>query len=139
MLKTLKFPLIYAIELLLWLPLLAGGYTTMSFVASRPIATLDLHGRSLPASWEAAVPNHGRFLQGYLIASHPAAFALGLAALLGSAWLLYRVQRAQAWQRGAGSNASATAHTIAHACVFAALAVVGYWLVTRVLIGVEPV
>jgi hypothetical protein len=137
MLKNLKFPLIYAVETLLWLPLMAAFYGTVSFLAAKPIVSLDLQGRSLPAGWEAAVPNHGKFLQGYLISNHPAAFSLTIAVLLGSAFLLYLVQRAQMAQRKEAGASGATAHKVAHACVFAVLAVLGYFLVTHVLVGVS--
>ena len=137
MLKSLKFPLIYVVEALLWLPLLAAFYGAALFLAATPIANLELQGKSLPASWEAAVANHGKFLQGYLISSHPVIFALTLAVLLSSAFLLFRVHKVQAAQRQAARSSGAMAHTIAHGCVFALLAVVGYLFVTRVLVGVS--
>jgi hypothetical protein len=137
MLTNLKFPLLYAVEVLLWLPLLATFYGAISFVAAKPVASLDLQGKSLPAGWEAAVPTHGKFLQGHLVSSHPVAFASIIAVLLASAFLLYRVHRAQAAQRQAAGLVGARAHTIAHGCVFAILAVLGYVLVTRVLVGVS--
>src|SRR5688572_14572971 len=111
MLKQLKFPLIYIVEFLLWLPLLAGFAITTSFLAAKPIATLDLQGKSLPASWEAAVLNHGRFLEGYLISSHPFTFSLGLALLAASIAVLYLVHKAQAFQRQSDGPAHSTAHT----------------------------
>lgn len=137
MFNNLKFPLIYVVEVLLWLPLLAAVYGAASFVAAKPIASLDLQGKVLPAGWEAAIPNHGNFLQGHLISSHPVAFALSIAVLLGSAFLLYRVHKAQAAQRLADGPFGAKAHTIARGCVFAMLAVLGYVLITRVLVGVS--
>jgi hypothetical protein len=137
MLKKLKFPLIYLAELLLWLPIIAGFYTTISFVAAKSIASLDLQGKSLPTTWEAAVHNHGSFLQGYLIANHPIAFALGILSLFGPAIPLYFVHKAQVWQRQEAKTASASAHTIAHLCVVALLAAIGYFVISHVLVGVS--
>jgi hypothetical protein len=137
MLKNLKFPLLYVVTTLLWLPLVAAFCGTVSFLAAEPIASLDLQGKSLPAGWEAAVPNHGKFLQGYLISNHPVAFSLSVTALLGSAFLLYLVQRAQMAQLKEAGASGAAAHKVAQACVVAVLAALGYFLVMHVLVGVS--
>jgi len=137
MLKKLKFPLIYAVEILLWLPLMAAFYGAVSFVASKPIASLDLQGKSLPASWEAAVPNHDKFLQGYLPSNHPVTFSLIIGTLLVSAFLLYRVQMAQLAQRKATTPSGVRAHTVAHTCVFVILAALGYFLIDHFMVGVS--
>ncbi|GAB3358676.1 hypothetical protein GCM10027430_29340 [Lysobacter tyrosinilyticus] len=137
MLRNLKFPLLYVMTTLLWLPLMAAFYGVFSFLAAKPFASFDLQGKSLPASWEAAVPNHGKFLQGYLISNHPVAFSLCVAALLGGNYLLYLVQRAQLAQAKEASASGAIAHKIANVCVVAVLAAIGYFLVMRVLVGVS--
>jgi hypothetical protein len=137
MLKNLKFPLLHVVTTLLWLPLIAAFYGTISFLAAQPIASLDLQGKSLPANWEAAVPNHGKFLQGYLISNHPVAFSLSVAVLLGGNYLLYLVQRAQLAQAKEAGASGAMAHRIANACVVAVLATLGYFLVMHVLVGVS--
>ena len=138
MLKTLKFPWLYIIELVLWLPLLAGFVTTVAFVAAKPIASLDLQGRSLPATWEAAVSNRGKFLEGYLISNHPTAFAFGVLLLLGAAVALYPVYKAQLSQRQSDGESRVTAHKIAHVCVAVALMGLSYFLFTQYLVGVSP-
>lgn len=112
-------------------------YGAMSFLATQPIASLELQGKALPAGWEAAIPNHGKFLQGYLISNHSVIFALTIALLVGTSLLLYQVQKAQSVQREASGSAGAKAHTLAHSCVFAVLALAGYLLVTQVLVGVD--
>jgi hypothetical protein len=104
MLKKLKFPLIYILELALWFPLFAGFVTVVAFIAAEPIASLDLVGKSLPPTWEAAVANHGKFLERYLIANHPVAFTLGVLLLIGSAAALIR------YTRQCCSSANLTAH-----------------------------
>ena len=138
MLKTLKFPLIYIIELVLWLPFLAGFAITASFLASKPISDLDLQGKSLPATWEAAIANHGKFLEGYLIANHPVAFSVGVALLLLSTAVLYPVHKAQMSQHQAAEPSQKIAHTIAHVVVGAVLLGIGYLFMTRYLVGVAP-
>jgi hypothetical protein len=138
MLKDLKFPLLYVAEVLLFLPLLAGFVGIISFLAAAPLSTLDLRGKSLPADWEAAVPNHGKFLPGYLIANHPIMFAFTIVLLLGSVAVLYRVQRAQALQLKEAHVASANSHKIARGVVFAVWAAITFVLVMRVLVGVSP-
>ncbi|UUF00112.1 hypothetical protein NDY24_10805 [Xanthomonas hortorum pv. pelargonii] len=139
MLKNMKFPLLYVVELLLWLPLIVSFYATSTFLSAKPIAALDLQGKSLPAGWEAAVPSHGKFLQGYLISNHPAAFGCSAVIMAGSAFLLYRVNRAQAVQRAAADSRGNRSHLIANGFVFATLAMIGYVLLTRVLVGVSAV
>ena len=138
MLKYLRFPLLYAIELLLWLLLLAGFANTASFLAAKPIASLGLQGKSLPPSWEAAVPNHGRFLEGLLFSSHPYRFALGLALIALSAVALYLVSRAQVAQRQAADHSRKAAHNIARFTVAAGLVAIGYFVLTKVMVGVSP-
>jgi hypothetical protein len=130
-LKNLKFPLIYVIESLLYLPLMAAFYAMISFVEAKPIASLDLQGKLLPATWEAAVPSHGKFLQGYLISNHPLAFSAIVVVLLSAALGLVFVQKAQVEQRKAAAPSGTRAHTIAHACAFAALAVIGFCAVNK--------
>ena len=138
MLKSLRFPFLYAIELLLWLLLLAGFASTVSFLAAMPITSLGLQGKSLPPSWEASVPNHGRFVEGFLVSSHPYRFGLGLALLAISAVALYLVSRAQVAQRQSADHSRKIAHNIARFIVAAALVAVGYCVVTQVLVGVSP-
>jgi len=137
MLKRLKFPWIYVIELVLWLPLVTGFIATIAFVASQPITDLKLAGKSLPKTWEAAVPNHGKSLEGYLINSHPFAFAAALVLFLASAVSLYHVHKAQLWQLK-NAPGLATAHKLAQAGVFAILAALGYVVLTQLLVGVSP-
>ncbi|UJB19141.1 MULTISPECIES: hypothetical protein [Lysobacter] len=139
MLKKLKFPLIYILELALWFPLFAGFVTVVAFIGAEPIASLDLDGRSLPPTWEAAVANHGKFLEGYLIANHPVAFGLGVLLLVGSAAALYQVHKAMLFQRQSDGASRAMAHNIAHVCVGAAVLALGYIAVMNLFVGVSPV
>jgi hypothetical protein len=139
MLKTARFPILHIIEIVLWLPLLASFVSVVSFIASQPIASLNLEGKSLPSSWEAAVPNHGRFLPGYVVANHPIMFTCSLLGLAGSAAMLYVVHRAQMTQQAEASPELKRAHKIGQICVVAAVAAMSYILVMRVLVGVSPV
>ena len=135
MLRELKFPLIYAVELLLWASLLTAFYGMVSFLASKPIHSLNLQGKSLPGHWEAAVPNHGKYLQGYLVSSHPVAFSLVVVALLCNTFLLYLAHKAQSAQRQAGGSSGALAHKVAHGSVVTILAGLGYLVLSFVLVG----
>ena len=139
MLRNLKFPLIYILETLLWLPLFGSLVSLASFLAATPVAAIDLKGKSLPSGWEAAVKNHGNYLQGYVIENHPLAFAFSIALLVGSAALLYHVHKCQLWQRNEAGAAHASAHKIAQLVVFATLGIIGYVLVMHILVGVIPV
>lgn len=139
MLKNLKFPLIYLIEIMLWLPLISGFYLSTLFIGAKPLNVLNLHGKSLPATWEAAVTNHGKFLQGYLISNHPFMFALSLTLWLGSAFLLYKVHRKIELQCKELGPEYATRHKIANTTVFIIVGAFGFFLITHVLIGIEPI
>jgi hypothetical protein len=134
MLKNLKFPLLYLAELLVWMPLMAGFYGAVSFIFSTPITSPQLQGKSFPASWEAAVPNHGKFLEGYLIYSHPIAFVLTVGLVISSAYLLRKIQLAQVSQREAGGPSVAVAHKVANGCVVAALAAIAYFFIDRLFV-----
>lgn len=138
MLKSVRFPFLYVIEFLLWFPLLAGFANTASFLAAKPIASLDFQGKSLPPSWEAAVANHGGFLEGFLVSSHPLRFGLGLALLAGASVALYPVYQAQMSQRQAADQSHKIAHNIAHFVVAAGLVAIGYFALTHVLVSVAP-
>ena len=138
MLKTSRFPILYVVEFLLWLPLLAGFAITASFLAAKPIGSLDLQGKSLPSSWEAAVANHGKFFEGFLISSHPLAFGLGLALLAVSAAILYPIHKAQALQRQAAGASHKTAHNIAHFLVAAFVIAIAYLAFAQILVSVAP-
>lgn len=135
MLRELKFPLVYVFELLLWVPLVGAFYGAVSFLASKPIHSIDLQGKSLPAEWEAAVPNHGKYLQGYLVSNHPFAFSVVIAVLLCAVYLLFRVHKAQSAQRQAEGPSGALRHKVAQGCVVAILAVVGYFVLSLFLVG----
>jgi hypothetical protein len=138
MLATLRFPWIYVLELLLWVPLCAGFVAITAFLGSTPIAELGLVGKSLPLSWEAAVSNHGRFLEGFLIGSPPLAFVGALVLLFGSATVLYLVQRAQLNQLREATGRMANAHRAAQTLVFVAIAITFYLVFTNFLTGVVP-
>jgi FtsH-binding integral membrane protein len=135
MLRKLKFPLLYVFELLLWVPLVGTFYGAVSFLASKPIHSLNLQGKSLPAHWEAAVPNHGKYLQGYLVSNHPLAFCVVIAVLLCAMYLLFRVYKEQSAQRQAEGPSGALSHKVAQGCVVAILAGVGYFVLSLVLVG----
>jgi hypothetical protein len=136
MLSRLPFPLIYVLEALVVVPLLGGFVAVTSFLAADPVASLNLHGKHLPSTWEAAVPNHGNFLRGYLISNHPVAFAAAVALLIVSAVALYPIHREQVAQRTAAQGAQLRLHKIANACVFAVWGLYGYILIWHLLVGV---
>ena len=136
MLSRLPFPLVYVLEALVVVPPLGGFVGVTSFLAADPVASLDLHGKHLPATWEAAVPNHGNFLRGYLISNHPVAFAAVVALLIASGVTLYFIHRAQLAQRSAAQGAQLRLHKIANVCVFAVWGLYGYILIWHLLLGV---
>lgn len=138
MLKTLKFPLIYVLELALGLLLFTSFVLVLAFVAADPVASLDLAGKSLPPTWEAAVPNHGKFLEGYLIANHPVAFALAVALLAASAATQYPVGKAILAQRESDGASRVMVHSIAHICVVVAWFTIACMVQYYFLAGVSP-
>jgi hypothetical protein len=129
MLKDLRFPLLYLTEALLFLPTATGFFGVASFLGAKPISGINLHGKVLPSTWEAAVFNHGRYLQGYLIGNHPAIFAAFLALFLASGIATHRVRLAQVAQASNAEPTKASAHKIANACVFGTWGVLGFVLV----------
>ena len=136
MLSRLPFPLIYVLEALVVAPLLGGFVGVTSFLAADPVTSPNLRGKHFPVTWEAAVPNHGNFLRGYLISNHPAAFMAVVALLIASGVALYFIHRAQLVQRSAAQGSKLRLHKIASACVFAVWGLYGYILIWHLLVGV---
>ena len=138
MLQRLKFPLIYILEALLWLPLLAGFFIASLFFRAESIASLNLQGKSLPTHWEAAVYNHGMYLPGYKIAEHPLSFVLVIFLMAISGFGIYLLQKAQQTQRTNAKPAEARAHRLANATVFATVGIISYYFVMHVFVGIAP-
>jgi hypothetical protein len=136
MLRDLKFPFLYVLEALLLIPLFAGFIGTVAFVAAKPMASLDLNGKSLPPDWAAAYPNRGRYLRGFLIADHPMGFIAVVLVVFASVVMLYLVHKAQLSQLAA--SGSPRAHKFARGIVFGVWVVLSYTLVMHVLVGVYP-
>ena len=113
----LKFPLIYVLELASWVLLVSSFASVVSFSAAKPIAELIRLGAAVQPSWEAAVQNHGKFYQWYLIANHPVAFGASLCALVGGAVTTIAIQRAALNIRRAEGAPGAKRHEIARACI----------------------
>ena len=129
----------YVLEAILFIPLFGGFVAAVAFLAGRPLAELDLRGRALPATWEAAVPNHGRFLRGYLVDNHPIAFCAVIVTVLCSGIALIWVHREQVAQRAAAQGRTWRAHQIANACTFAFWIALSYTVIVHVLVGVTPI
>jgi hypothetical protein len=138
MLKALPFPLLYVAEVAVWVLLLASFVALWSFLGATPMGDLDLHGKRLPSTWEAAVSNHGTYLPGYMIANHPVAFSIGVFGLLFSAAMLYVIHRAQKQQRLVVGADFERVHKVANLSVMAALAAISYILIFHLLVGVHP-
>lgn len=137
MFQRLKFPLLYVMEGLLLSLMFSGFFVTISFCVAKPIASLDLQGRALPASWEAAVPNHGGYYGWYLLANHPVLFTLGVLLWLAPIAALHFVHEAQLIQRQE-IEANGRAHAIARAFVVAAFMLTVCWFVFGVAVVVKP-
>jgi len=85
-------PWIYFIELAFWLILMGALFGTLGFFNAIPANSL---GESLPAGWEAAIPNHGEFIRWYLKDRHPVSFSLTILAFpvsLGGMLLVHRAE-----------------------------------------------
>jgi hypothetical protein len=90
-------------------------------------------------TWEAAVPNHGRFLRGYLIHLHPVAFGVTMAVAFAAVGTLYAIHKAQLAQRASASPELAGMHTIAQASAVAMIVTCGYYFISHYMVGLEPI
>ena len=118
--------------------LLAGFILFVSFVAATSVAELDLGGKSLPADWEAAYLNHGKFLRGYLIENHPLAFAMTIVLLVGSfagLWLMSRHIKARA---ETGADPRTRMDNLVNAAELAAAIAIGIVVYKLLFIGTLP-
>ena len=136
MLCSRKFPLLYIFEAALWAALIPEFFLNVAFLASTPVGSLHLEGRSLPPGWEAAYPNHGRYVRGYLIGHHPLAFAGVLVLLLITAAALLFVQVAELRQRAA--TGPSLVRRIAQGAVFLLVVAQGYIYGWHVFFGIAP-
>jgi hypothetical protein len=139
LLRKLPFPMIYVLEALLFAPAMAGFVGITAFLDATPMASLNLEGKHLPATWEAAIPSHGNFVRGYLIANHPFAFAAVVVLVIVTPIALYLTRRAATAQRSAASGTQLRLHKIANGCVFAIWGFCMYVLIMRLLVGIPAV
>lgn len=133
MFKNLRFPLAYVLELLTAPLLFISFYIVVAFAASEPAASLRASGAVIPAGWEAALPNHGGYLRGFSITSHPALFAMAVAVAVVSGFISWQLRLAQASQRRAAAPEQARRHYLAGMLTFASWAGLGLLLFTQVL------
>lgn len=124
MLRQLKFPLVYLLEVALMPLLMAAFFGVVSFLAAEPVAQLDLGGKSLPAHWDAAYFNHGEYLRGFIITQHPAAFAMAVLLFAGLGTLTVLLRKAQAAQ--AAEAGDPRAHKIARTLSFIAFGAMAF-------------
>lgn len=133
MFKSLRFPLAYILELVVALPLFVSLYFTGAFVASTPATTLRASGARIPASWEAALPNHGGYLRAFSAAEHPFLLAVSLAILALCAWISWKLRVAQVYQRKTAPPELVKRHTVANAITFVGWGALAFCLVTLAL------
>lgn len=121
----LRFPIVHIVQLLCGLVWLASFLATISFLVALPVVHGKVGTSSVPASWEAAVPNHGKYYQWYLIDGH-ILFFFAVVALLA---LSFVASVALAKIRMASRQADKLHHPVAYrvadiATVAAGLAIV---------------
>jgi len=126
MLKDWRFPWLYVVDITLWAGEVVCFLGLVSFLFSKPVPS----GKSLPASWEAVLPNHGKYVPGYSIANHPFAFSALIVLVAVCFSLRRRVQEAESLQRASASGRWQSAYVVADAVVF-----IGCMAVAFVLIG----
>ncbi|HEV2540509.1 MAG TPA: hypothetical protein VGU03_12510 [Frateuria sp.] len=128
MFKRLPFPWAYVLEPLLAVPLFASFYLVIAFLASRPAEAVRESGASIPANWEAALPNHGGYLRGFLPSAHPLGLAAAVVALLVFGAIAWQLRLAQAAQQREAGPEHVARHKVAGAATFAAWALVAWLL-----------
>jgi hypothetical protein len=134
----LKFPWIYVTEFLLWCLFACAGVFLASFALSVPIAELDLGVKSLPSDWEAAYPNHGNYVRGYLVSRHPFWFGLLVLVITLTCTTMWLVSVEIKRQVKAGGPSRERTHKIAQALFVVALFALGLLAMKTVLVGVVP-
>ncbi|WP_379654255.1 hypothetical protein [Pseudoxanthomonas sp. UC19_8] len=130
MFNRLPFPLVYVLEVLLAAPLFASFYLVVAFVASQPADAVRATGAAIPTGWEAAVPNHGGYIRGFLPSAHPVLLCASTIALLAFGVIAWQLRLAQAAQRRSALTEHVTYHKVAAAITFGGWALVAWLLVT---------
>jgi hypothetical protein len=121
-----SIPSIYILEFVLWLALAGALFGTMSFLDAVPAHSL---GNSVPASWEAAVHNHGRLIRWYLKDNHPVAFGFTVLVLIASIVGMFFVHTAE--DRIRCTKGSGKSEKIAVIVLMAAVLLMSYLAMTH--------
>ena len=127
MLKRLPFPIVYILEPLLAVPLFASFYLVIAFAASQPAEAIRATGAVIPVNWEAALPNHGGYLRGFLPSAHPFLFSASVVSLAAFGFIAWKLRLAQQWQQRFAAPEEVKRHKVAGAVAFAAW-VLAAWL-----------
>ena len=121
----LRFPVVHIVQLLCGLVWLASFFATISFLVALPVVHGKVGTTSVPVSWEAAVPNHGKYYQWYLIDGHILFFFAVVAVLA----LSFAASVALAKIRKASQQTDKLHHPVAYRVADAATAVAGLAIV----------
>jgi len=121
----LRFPVVHIAQLLCGLIWLASFFATISFLVALPVVHGKVGTSSAPASWEAAVPNHGKYYQWFLIDDHLMFFFVVIAV----AALSFAASVALAKICKASQQTDKLHHPIAYRVADAATAVAGLAIV----------
>ncbi|TBV72244.1 hypothetical protein [Pseudoxanthomonas winnipegensis] len=130
MFNRLPFPWVYVLEVLLAAPLFASFYLVVAFAASQPADAVRATGAAIPTGWEAAVPNHGGYIRGFLPSAHPVLLCASTIALLAFGVIAWQLRLAQAAQSRSALTEHVTYHKVAAAITFGGWALVAWLLVT---------
>jgi hypothetical protein len=121
------FPWIHLLELAFWLTLMGAFFGAMGFLNAIPA---NLLGKSVPPSWEAAIPNHGELIRWYLKDNHPVAFGFMVFILLVSIAGMVLVHMAEARLRHS-TEGGAKVEKAAVIALAAAVLLISYLVMTQ--------
>ena len=120
MIQKLRFPLLHVAQCILYIMFICSLYSTCTFLAAQPIINGRLQSLAVPASWEAAVNYHGRYLRWYTIHNHMIAFVSGIIILIFSVFALNIISKALLNAQAADQKFGPTAYRIANGVVMLA-------------------
>lgn len=97
----LRFPFLHLVMSVLQAGNIAGFFAVISFSVADPVVGGKVRGVTVPASWEGAVDNHGRYYQWPLLHLHPLMFFIALVSWVLCLAALWRIHRQLQRSKGA--------------------------------------
>jgi hypothetical protein len=132
--SLLRFPWLYVLEAVLWLPVTGGAMSVLSFLNAESAAELLAKGKAIPPGWEAAVRNHGFYYEWHLISTHVFHFIASLVVAVGAAIAISLIRKTEHALLKAADPQIKKWHVLANVLVTLVVVGVSYLFVVKIFV-----